>query len=132
MKINEITSGARIDYVEGKITKLGKSWKYNDQDIVRATLCDDTGNVKISLWGKHSQKFSNDDCICIRDATEKMVSGEKNIVVYDASIAEKIQKQITASKTKPSRYAHQRCHLGLGLSLYIFTCFFLHHVITFG
>jgi ssDNA-binding replication factor A large subunit len=95
LKINEITSGARIDYVEGKITKLGKSWKYNDQDIVRATLCDDTGNVKISLWGKHSQKFSNDDCICIRDATEKMVSGEKNIVVYDASIAEKIQKQIT-------------------------------------
>jgi len=95
LKINEITSGARIDYVEGKITKLGKSWKYNDQDIVRATLCDDTGNVKISLWGKHSQKFSNDDCICIRDATEKMVSGEKNIVVYDTSIAEKIQKQIT-------------------------------------
>ncbi|MBT6297076.1 MAG: hypothetical protein HOJ14_11015 [Nitrospina sp.] len=95
MKINEITSGVKIDYVEGKITKLGTPWKFNDQDIVRATLCDDTGNVKISLWGKHSQKFTNDDCICIRDATEKMVSGEKNIVVYDASIAEKIQKQIT-------------------------------------
>jgi ssDNA-binding replication factor A large subunit len=94
LKINEITNGARIDYVEGKITKLGRPWKFNDQDIVRATLCDDTGSVKISLWGNHSQKFTNDDCICIRDATEKMVSGERNIVVYNASIAEKIQKQI--------------------------------------
>jgi hypothetical protein len=103
LKINEITSGVKIDYVEGKITKLGRPWKFNDQDIVRATLCDDTGNVKISLWGKHSQKFTNDDCICIRDATEKMVSGEKNIVVYNTSIAEKIQKQITCKTDMTDR-----------------------------
>ncbi len=94
MKINEIVSGQPIDYIEGKITKMGKSRKWNNHDILNAFLCDDTGRIKISLWGEHSQKFGNNDCISIRNARETMLSGQKNIQVFNTSITEKIQKQI--------------------------------------
>ena len=94
LKINEIVSGQPIDYIEGKITKMGKPRVFNDQDIVNAFLCDDTDVVKISFWGEHSQKFSNNDCISIRNARETMLSGQKNITVLHSSITEKIQKEI--------------------------------------
>jgi len=103
LKINEITSGARIDYVEGKITNLGKPRKWRDLDISNAFLCDETGMIKISFWGKHSQKFSNNDCISIKNAIEKMVNDQKNIAVQLDSITEKIQKEIICKNDMTDR-----------------------------
>ena len=103
LKINEIVSGQKIDYIEGKITKIGTPRKFNDQDIVNAFLCDDTGIVKISFWGEHSQKFTNNDCISIKDAIEKTVFGKNNIAVLRTSITEKVPKQITCKTDMTDR-----------------------------
>ena len=54
MKINEIKRGMNGISVEGKITDMSEprrvSTRYGQRSVADATLEDETGSIKISLW----------------------------------------------------------------------------------
>tara|TARA_Y100001936_G_C16089597_1_gene684868 strand:- start:4775 stop:5758 length:984 start_codon:yes stop_codon:yes gene_type:complete len=99
VKIDEIRSADKIDFVEGKITKTSKIVKINGQNVSHAYLCDETGSIKISFWGDHADEFKEGDCIEIKNGMERNVRGERNITIFDNySTVKKIQKEITCKE----------------------------------
>jgi len=63
MKINKITDGARAVDVEGMITDIEPKRAVNLKDgrvaeVATATLSDDTGDIKLSLWDEMIERVS--------------------------------------------------------------------------
>ena len=99
MKIDEIESGGKIDFVEGNVIKTSKIVKINGQDVSHARLCDETGTIKISFWGDYAEEFKDGDCVVIENGIERSVRGERNITILEKFCSvKKIQKEITCIK----------------------------------
>lgn len=99
LKIKEIESYKKIDFVEGNVIKTTKTVKINDKKISHAYLCDETGSIKISFWGDRAGEFKDGDCIRIENSTESQIRGEKNLsILEEYSSVKKIQKKIVCKE----------------------------------
>jgi replication factor A1 len=72
MKINEIKRGMSGILVEGKITDMSEprrvSTRYGQRSVADATLEDETGSIKISLWEERINAVSIGDKVKVSGA----------------------------------------------------------------
>jgi len=72
MKIEEIESGMNSISVEGKITDISEErrvrTRYGQRSVADATLEDDTGSIKLSLWEENITTVSIGDKVKINGA----------------------------------------------------------------
>lgn len=72
MKIEEIKSGMNGISVEGKITDISEErrvrTRYGQRSVADATLEDDTGSIKLSLWEENITTVSIGDKVKIKGA----------------------------------------------------------------
>lgn len=83
MKISELKRG-NFDSIEGEIsaleepqtitTKFGKEIK-----VANGTLTDDSGEIKIALWGEDTEKYSKGDRIRITNGWVSEFKGELKV-----------------------------------------------------
>jgi replication factor A1 len=72
MKIKDIVVGAKSVTVEGTITALGEKRSVNlksggTNTVLDATLKDDSGEIKVPLWGADADKFRTGDKVKIEN-----------------------------------------------------------------
>jgi replication factor A1 len=72
MKINEIKRGMSGISVEGKITDMSEprrvSTRYGQRSVADATLEDDTGSIKLSLWEERINAVNIGDKVKVSSA----------------------------------------------------------------
>jgi len=72
MKINEIKRGMSGMSIEGKITSISESrrvqTRYGSRSVADATLEDETGSIKLSLWEEKIDAVNIGDKVKISDA----------------------------------------------------------------
>ena len=83
MKISELTAGQGNIDVEGTISDIGETRTFNkfgkELSVANATLKDDSGSVKLSLWNEDVTRFKNGDNIKITNGYVNEFQGEKQL-----------------------------------------------------
>lgn len=82
MKISEIKTGGKID-VEGTVKGMQEPKTFNkygkDLKLVSATLEDDSGMIKVTLWNEDSEKVQEGCRVKITNGFCSEYQGEKQL-----------------------------------------------------
>lgn len=85
MKIVELKPGMRRVDVSGKIVKIegprDVQTKFGPGQVATATLQDDSGTVKVTLWNENISKVSLDDTVQIENGYVDSFRGELQLNV---------------------------------------------------
>ena len=86
MKISELKAGMRNVSVTGKIDSIGQPRTVNlksggTNNVADAIISDDTGSIKLSLWGDDINKVQPGDKISIENGYINTFKGENSISV---------------------------------------------------
>ena len=98
-KINKIEVGEKAISVEEKISDKSdvgdnKSNSGVIQKRAHATLCDETGSVRITLWREDADNYQNGDCIRIDNGYSTIAAGEHFVTAGYFGLITKIEKNI--------------------------------------
>ncbi|MDD5417127.1 MAG: OB-fold nucleic acid binding domain-containing protein [Candidatus Aenigmarchaeota archaeon] len=84
MKIKDIQTGTNVDLV-GKIKEIADvkqvNTKFGMTSLTVAVLEDDTGSVKLNLWGSQSEGIEEESTLEIKNGFVKEFQGQKQISV---------------------------------------------------
>jgi replication factor A1 len=86
MKINELKPGMRNVSVTGKIGSVGEPRTVNlkaggTNTVADAIISDETGTIKLSLWGDDINKIQPGDRVLIENGYINTFKGENSISV---------------------------------------------------
>ena len=86
MKIGELKSGMRNVSVTGKIESVGEPRTVNlkaggTNTVADAIISDETGSIKLSLWGDDINKVQPGDSVLIENGYINTFKGENSINV---------------------------------------------------
>ncbi|MCD6403231.1 MAG: DNA-binding protein [Candidatus Aenigmarchaeota archaeon] len=86
MKIKDLRIGQNVDYLRAKVidkeekrqvmSKFGRALS-----VANVLLEDETGNIKLTLWGKDIDRVKEGDTVEIKDAYVKEFRGEKQLTL---------------------------------------------------
>ena len=84
MKISELKAGMRNVSVTGKVDSVGESRTVNlkaggTNDVADATISDESGSIKLSLWGEDINKVQAGDRVSIENGYINTFKGENSI-----------------------------------------------------
>jgi replication factor A1 len=86
MKIGELKSGMRNVSVTGKVESVGEPRTVNlksggTNTVADARISDETGSIKLSLWGDDINKIQPGDAVSIENGYINTFKGEDSINV---------------------------------------------------
>lgn len=86
MKIGELKSGMRNVSVTGKVESVGEPRTVNlkaggTNTVADARISDETGSIKLSLWGDDINKIQPGDTVSIENGYINTFKGEDSINV---------------------------------------------------
>jgi replication factor A1 len=86
MKIGELKSGMRNVSVTGKVDSIGEPRTVNlkaggTNTVADARISDETGSIKLSLWGDDINKIQPGDTVSIENGYINTFKGEDSINV---------------------------------------------------
>lgn len=86
MKIGELKSGMRNVSVTGKVESIGEPRTVNlkaggTNTVADAKISDETGSIKLSLWGDDINKIQPGDTVSIENGYINTFKGEDSINV---------------------------------------------------
>ena len=86
MKIGELKSGMRNVSVTGKVESVGEPRTVNlkaggTNTVADARISDETGSIKLSLWGDDINKIQTGDTVSIENGYINTFKGEDSINV---------------------------------------------------
>jgi len=86
MKIGELKSGMRNVSVTGKVESVGEPRTVNlktggTNTVADARISDETGSIKLSLWGDDINKIQSGDTVSIENGYINTFKGEDSINV---------------------------------------------------
>ena len=86
MKIGELKSGMRNVSVTGKVESVGEPRTVNlkaggTNTVADARISDETGSIKLSLWGDDINKIQPGDMVSIENGYINTFKGEDSINV---------------------------------------------------
>lgn len=86
MKISELKAGMRNVSVTGKIDSLGEPRTVNlkaggTNTVADATISDESGSMKLSLWGDDINKIQPGDRISVENGYINTFKGENSISI---------------------------------------------------
>ncbi|MBT4166360.1 DNA-binding protein [archaeon] len=109
MKISELNAGQGNVEVEGTIKEVGEPRTFNkfgrELTVVNATLEDDSGNVKLSLWNEDATRFKAGDKVKIVNGYVSEFQGEPQLTSGKFGSIEKLDGETTpeeAPKEEPT------------------------------
>ena len=86
MKIRDLKIGKNVDFLRARVvdkveprsvvTRFGKRLT-----VTRVMLEDDTGSIRLTLWGRNGERVSVGDVVEIRDGFVKEFRGEKQLTL---------------------------------------------------
>ena len=84
MKISELKAGMRNVSVTGKVDSVGESRTVNlkaggTNDVADAVISDESGSIKLSLWGEDINKVRAGDRVSIENGYINTFKGENSI-----------------------------------------------------
>jgi replication factor A1 len=84
MKISELKAGMRNVSVTGKVDSVGESRTVNlkaggTNDVADAVISDESGSIKLSLWGDDINKVQAGDRVSIENGYINTFKGENSI-----------------------------------------------------
>ena len=84
MKISELKAGMRNVSVTGKVDSVGESRTVNlkaggTNDVADAIISDESGSIKLSLWGEDINKVRAGDRVSIENGYMNTFKGENSI-----------------------------------------------------
>ena len=84
MKISELKAGMRNVSVTGKVDSVGESRTVNlkaggTNDVADAIISDESGTIKLSLWGEDINKVRAGDRVSIENGYINTFKGENSI-----------------------------------------------------
>jgi replication factor A1 len=84
MKISELKAGMRNVSVTGKIDSVGEPRTVNlkaggTNDVADAIISDESGSIKLSLWGEDINKVRAGDKVSIENGYINTFKGENSI-----------------------------------------------------
>jgi replication factor A1 len=84
MKISELKAGMRNVSVTGKVDSVGESRTVNlkaggTNDVADAIISDESGSIKLSLWGEDINKVRAGDRVSIENGYINTFKGENSI-----------------------------------------------------
>lgn len=84
MKISELKAGMRNVSVTGKVDSVGEPRTVNlkaggTNDVADAIISDETGSIKLSLWGDDINKVRAGDSVSIENGYINTFKGENSI-----------------------------------------------------
>jgi replication factor A1 len=84
MKISELKAGMRNVSVTGKIDSVGEPRTVNlkaggTNDVADAIISDESGSMKLSLWGEDINKVRAGDTVSIENGYINTFKGENSI-----------------------------------------------------
>lgn len=86
MKINELKPGMRNVSVDAKVDSVGQPRTVNlkaggTNTVADAVISDETGSIKLSLWGEDINKIATGDRISVENGYINTFKGENSISV---------------------------------------------------
>ena len=86
MKISELKAGMRNVSVTGKIDSIGEPRTVNlksggTNDVADAVISDESGNIKLSLWGEDIDKIQPGDRVSVENGYINTFKGENSLAV---------------------------------------------------
>jgi replication factor A1 len=86
MKISELKAGMRNVSVTGKIDSVGQPRTVNlksggTNTVADAVISDESGNIKLSLWGDDINKIQPGDRVSVENGYINTFKGENSISV---------------------------------------------------
>ena len=86
MKIGELKSGMRNVSVTGKVESVGEPRTVNlkaggTNTVADARISDETGSIKLSLWGDDINKIQSGDTVSVENGYINTFKGEDSINV---------------------------------------------------
>jgi replication factor A1 len=86
MKISELKPGMRNVSVTAKVDSVGEPRTVNlkaggTNDVADAVISDESGSIKLSLWGEDINKFRPGDKVSIENGYINTFRGENSISV---------------------------------------------------
>lgn len=106
MKISDLKVGMRNVNTEGVIIGLGEIREVNMKDgstgrVRGATLADDTGDIKLSLWGEDATRFSVGEQVKIENGYTNQFCGVVQLSVGKfGKISQVVARQIISKIKK--------------------------------
>jgi len=84
MKIGELRAGTRNVSVEGKIDSVGEARTVNlktggTNNVADAIITDDSGSIKLSLWGDDIGKVQAGDKVSVENGYINTYKGENSL-----------------------------------------------------
>ena len=84
MKISELKAGMRNVSVTGKVDSVGEPRTVNlkaggTNDVADAVISDESGSIKLSLWGEDINKVQAGDRVSIENGYINTFKGENSI-----------------------------------------------------
>jgi replication factor A1 len=84
MKISELKAGMRNVSVTGKVDSVGEPRTVNlkaggTNDVADAIISDESGSIKLSLWGEDINKVQAGDRVSIENGYINTFKGENSI-----------------------------------------------------
>lgn len=84
MKISELKAGMRNVSVTGKVDSVGEPRTVNlkaggTNNVADATITDESGSIKLSLWGDDIDKVQTGDRISIENGYINTFKGENSV-----------------------------------------------------
>ncbi len=84
MKISELKAGMRNVSATGKVDSVGESRTVNlkaggTNDVADAIISDESGSIKLSLWGEDINKVRAGDRVSIENGYINTFKGENSI-----------------------------------------------------
>ena len=86
MKISELKGGMRNVSVSGKIDSVGEPRTVNlkaggTNTVADAVISDDSGSIKLSLWGEDIDKIQPGDRVSVENGYINTFKGENSLAV---------------------------------------------------
>jgi replication factor A1 len=86
MKISELKSGMRNVSITGKIESVGEPRTVNlkaggTNTVADAVISDDSGSIKLSLWGEDIDKIHSGDKVSVENGYINTFKGENSLAV---------------------------------------------------
>jgi replication factor A1 len=86
MKISELKAGMRNVSVTGKIDSIGEPRTVNlksggTNNVADAVISDESGNIKLSLWGEDIDKIQPGDRVSVENGYINTFKGENSLAV---------------------------------------------------
>ncbi len=85
MEIQKVQPGMTGVNIKGKVLEIGKirdvKTRYGETQVANATIEDETGQLKLTLWGDQIEKISEGDIVEITNGYAREWQGEIQVSV---------------------------------------------------